>query len=132
MFVDVAAPPVPSLLRNFSAPVIVKYDYSEAELTHLMAHDVNAFNRWEAGQRLALELILRSIEARRGGNSLATPQSFVRAFARVLADAPRDPAFGAEALALPARSTSPSRWTKSTRTPSMRRATLCAAIWRKP
>ena len=102
VFVDVATPPVPSLLRNFSAPVIVKYDYSETELTHLMAHDANAFNRWEAGQRLALELILRGIEARRGGNSLATPQAFVRAFARVLADAPRDPAFGAEALALPA------------------------------
>ena len=102
VFVGVPVPPVPSLLRNFSAPVIVKYDYSEAELTHLMAHDANAFNRWEAGQRLALELILRGIEARRGGNSLATPQSFVRAFARVLADAPRDPAFGAEALALPA------------------------------
>jgi aminopeptidase N len=101
VFVDVAAPPVPSLLRNFSAPVIVKYDYSEAELTHLMAHDANAFNRWEAGQRLALELMLRGIEARRGGNSPATPQAFVRAFARVLADAPRDPAFGAEALALP-------------------------------
>jgi aminopeptidase N len=102
VFVDVAAPPVPSLLRNFSAPVIVKYGYSEAELTHLMAHDANAFNRWEAGQRLALELILRGIEARRGGNSPAMPQAFVRAFARVLADAPRDPAFGAEALALPA------------------------------
>ncbi len=101
VFVNVPAPPVPSLLRNFSAPVNVKYDYSEAELTHLMAHDANAFNRWEAGQRLALALILRGIEARRAGSELATPQAFVAAFARVLADAPRDPAFGAEALALP-------------------------------
>ncbi|HEY5292292.1 MAG TPA: aminopeptidase N, partial [Burkholderiales bacterium] len=106
VFVNVPAPPVPSLLRNFSAPVTVKYGYSEADLTHLMAHDANAFNRWEAGQRLALALILRGIEARRAhkGNASAgakTPRAFTGAFARVLADAPRDPAFGAEALALP-------------------------------
>ena len=106
VFVDVPAPPVPSLLRSFSAPVTVKYDYSEAELTHLMAHDANAFNRWEAGQRLALALILRGVEAHAAPRSdsagaSATPQAFVRAFARVLAYAPRDPAFGAEALALP-------------------------------
>ena len=101
VFVDVNARPVPSLLRNFSAPVNLKYDYSEAELTHLMAHDANAFNRWEAGQRLALQLMLRGIEARRAGQTPRTPQSFVDAFARVLTDAPRDPAFGAEALALP-------------------------------
>ncbi len=106
VFVDVAAPPVPSLLRNFSAPVIVKYDYNEAELTHLMAHDANAFNRWEAGQRLALALILRGIEMQcapkaNAAGAAEAPQAFVAAFARVLAYAPRDPAFGAEALALP-------------------------------
>ena len=106
VFVDVPAPPVPSLLRNFSAPVNVKYDYSETELTHLMAHDANAFNRWEAGQRLALALILKGIEASRAqakvtSAATATPQAFVAAFARVLDYAPQDPAFGAEALALP-------------------------------
>ncbi len=106
VFVNVPAAPVPSLLRNFSAPVIVKYDYSDADLTHLMAHDANAFNRWEAGQRLALALILRDIAARRAGagaasGGLKAPQAFVDAFARVLAYAPHDPAFGAEALALP-------------------------------
>jgi len=107
VFVDVPAPPVPSLLRSFSAPVNVHYDYSVADLTHLMAHDANAFNRWEAGQRLALQLILRGIEAERtqGQGAAATPPAFVRAFARVLADAPRDPAFGAEALALPSEIT---------------------------
>ncbi len=101
VFVDVPAKPVPSLLRNFSAPVQLKCAYNDADLTHLMAHDANAFNRWEAGQRLALALILRALEARRANAATATPQSFIDAFARVLADAPRDPAFGAEALALP-------------------------------
>ena len=106
VFVNVPAAPVPSLLRNFSAPVIVTYDYSDADLTHLMAHDANAFNRWEAGQRLALALILRDVRARRANAAGAdggprAAQAFVDAFARVLDYAPRDPAFGAEALALP-------------------------------
>ncbi|MBE0615911.1 MAG: aminopeptidase N [Burkholderiales bacterium] len=104
VFVNVEAQPVPSLLRNFSAPVNLRYDYSEADLTHLMAHDANAFNRWEAGQRLALGLILKNIAAYRAQGRVptsATPPGFVAAFARVLADAAHDPAFAAEALALP-------------------------------
>src|SRR5262245_15387312 len=44
---------VPSLLRRFSAPVILNYPYTEADLLHLMAKDDDAFNRWEAAQRLA-------------------------------------------------------------------------------
>ncbi|MGH8740271.1 MAG: aminopeptidase N, partial [Burkholderiales bacterium] len=50
--------PVPSLLRGFSAPVILKYAYTEDELLHLMAQDDDPFNRWEAGQRLATATIL--------------------------------------------------------------------------
>ena len=102
VFSDVPAAPVPSLLRDFSAPVNLRFGYSESDLAHLMAHDANAFNRWEAGQRLALALILRGIEAHKAGAAAAAPPpTFVEAFSRVLADAPRDPAFGAEALALP-------------------------------
>jgi len=92
-FDEIAAKPVPSLLRRFSAPVILKYDYTEADLVHLMAHDSDAFNRWEAGQRLAASTILD----RAGEPSRA----FLDACARVIADAGRDPAFAAEALALP-------------------------------
>src|SRR5690606_2199835 len=101
VFVNVPNEPVPSLLRGFSAPVILEHEYSEAELTHLMAHDSDAFNRWEAGQRLATRILLRGVEAVRAGRELEVPQSFVSAFARVLADSRRDPAFAAEALALP-------------------------------
>jgi len=81
----------PSLLRRFSAPVILHYPYTEDELLHLMAHDDDAFNRWEAGQRLASSMILE----RRGEPSPA----FVEASRRILADP--DPAFVAEALSLP-------------------------------
>ncbi|MET1081805.1 MAG: aminopeptidase N, partial [Burkholderiales bacterium] len=101
VFVNVPSRPVPSLLRGFSAPVVLKHDYSDAELAHLMAHDSDAFNRWEAGQRLATNIMLRGIEAVGDGRPLVVPAAFVDAFARVLDDADKDPAFAGEALALP-------------------------------
>jgi aminopeptidase N len=100
-FVNVVQRPVPSLLRGFSAPVNLRFDFTAAELTHLMAHDADAFNRWEAGQRLALDLLLRALDDVHAGRTVQFPDSFVTAFSRVLADAPKDHAFGAEALALP-------------------------------
>jgi aminopeptidase N len=98
------ARPVPSLARNFSAPVIVRYDYTDAELALLAAHDTDPFNRWEAGQRLALRIILRAVDALRSGQSYELDPTFVDAIARVLAGASRDPAFAAEMLALPSES----------------------------
>ena len=60
-FVHVDAEPVPSLLRNFSAPVVLDIDYTDAQLLTLLAHDADAFNRWEAGQRLALRIAINTI-----------------------------------------------------------------------
>ena len=51
--------PVPSLLRGFSAPVILNYPYTEDDLVHLLAHDDDPFNRWEAAQRLCTDIILQ-------------------------------------------------------------------------
>jgi len=82
---------VPSLLRGFSAPVILNYPYREEELVYLLGHDDDAFSRWEAGQRLAADIILKQ----RGAPS----QAFIDAIRRVLDN--RDPAFAAEALTLP-------------------------------
>ncbi len=101
VFANVPAKPVPSLLRRFSAPVILSFAYTEAELTHLMARDADPFNRWEAGQRLATGILLRGIEAHRAGKAVEAPKAFVEAFARVLRDGPGDAAFAAEALGLP-------------------------------
>ncbi|MGH8746150.1 MAG: DUF3458 domain-containing protein, partial [Burkholderiales bacterium] len=95
-FKNLKSKPVPSLLRGFSAPVILNYPYTEAELIHLMAEDDDAFNRWEAGQRLMATIILE----RAGEPS----RDFLAACARVLEHSPADPAFAAEALALPAES----------------------------
>ena len=100
-FVNVPKLPVPSLLRGFSAPVNLRFDYSDADLTHLMAFDADSFNRWEAGQRLALNLLMRGIGEIRAKRAPKFPAAFFKAFARVLADAPKDPAFAAEALGLP-------------------------------
>ncbi|HEX2824878.1 MAG TPA: aminopeptidase N [Burkholderiales bacterium] len=103
-FVDVPARPVPSLARDFSAPVIVKHDYDERSLTHLMAHDSDPFNRWEAGQRLAQQVMLKGVADVQAGRPFIAPESFVDAFRAVLADSARDPAFAAEALILPGES----------------------------
>jgi aminopeptidase N len=99
---DVPARPVPSLLRGFSAPVILRFDYTDDELTHLLAHDSDSFNRWEAGQRLGLNLILRGVERLRAGGKVEAPTTFVEAFRRVLSHGESDPAFTAETLVLPA------------------------------
>jgi aminopeptidase N len=100
-FVNVAQSPVPSPLRGFSAPVILRFEYADEQLTHLLSHDSDAFNRWEAGQQLALNVMLRAVADVQAGRAPAFPDSFAAAFERVLADGERDPAFTAEALNLP-------------------------------
>ncbi|NMM89283.1 aminopeptidase N [Rhodococcus sp. SRB_17] len=61
VFANVDSAPVPSLLRQFSAPVVLDVDYSDADLLTLLAHDRDAFNRWEAGQRLVLRCAINAI-----------------------------------------------------------------------
>ncbi len=101
VFTDVAGPPVPSLLRNFSAPVELAFDYTDADLALLAAHDGDPFNRWEAGQRLALRVLLGAVANIRAGRAPVFGSGIVEACRRVLADAAADPAFAAEALSLP-------------------------------
>ena len=100
-FERVTTPPVPSLLRGFSAPVTLDFEYSVAELAHLMAHDSDPFNRWEAGQRLAVRVLLDGIQSHQQGRPFEFPAEFMQACRRILADAAADPAFAAEALSLP-------------------------------
>ncbi|MGY0712482.1 aminopeptidase N [Azospirillum argentinense] len=103
-FVDVPARPVPSLLRGFSAPVKLRADLTDGDLTFLMANDSDAFNRWEAGQTLATRLLLSLVADRQAGRELVLPQSFIDAVGAVLKDADQDPAFAAQALVLPTES----------------------------
>ncbi|MFZ9285414.1 MAG: aminopeptidase N [Burkholderiaceae bacterium] len=62
-FIGIDAEPVPSLLRGFSAPVVLDCDDSDAQLLTLLAHDSDPFNRWEAAQRLALKRALDFIRS---------------------------------------------------------------------
>jgi aminopeptidase N len=103
-FVDVAEAPLPSLLRNFSAPVIVEYDYTHDELAFLLAHDSDPFNRWEAGQRLATRELLALAARAAADEPLTLDDSVVAAFARVLTDKTISPAFRELALVLPSES----------------------------
>jgi aminopeptidase N len=103
-FVDVDEAPLPSLLRNFSAPVIVEYDYTNDELAFLLAHDSDPFNRWEAGQRLATRELLGLAARAAAGQPLSLDDSIVAAFARVLTDESLSAAFRELALMLPSES----------------------------
>lgn len=102
VFEDVKERPVPSLLRGFSAPVSLGYPYTEDELTHLMAFDTDAFNRWEAGQRLATIILLRGIDALKRDPQCEPhwiPEGYIQALCHLLQG--KDPALTAEAMILP-------------------------------
>ena len=101
-FVNISHEPVPSLLRGFSAPVKIDVDLSEAERCFLMAHDSDLFNRWEASQQLAVQLILKLIERQKKGQALELDAQYVSAVRQMLEDRALDPALVAQALSLPA------------------------------
>ena len=103
-FINVGERPVPSLLRNFSAPVIVEHRYSDAELVFLSAHDSDAFNRWEAGQRLAIAMLMSLTDAVETGRPLSVDESVVAMLRATLLHPTLAPAFKAQALLLPAES----------------------------
>ena len=98
MFEDLPQEPVPSLLRDFSAPVIVEYPYEAGQLAFLAAHDSDPFNRWEAGQRLALDAMLAVMG---GADPHRAAASLLDVFAATLRDQSLDPAFRQLMLSLP-------------------------------
>ncbi len=102
-FVNVDAEPVPSLLRGFSAPVVLAFDYSDSQLLALLAHDTDPFNRWEAGQRLALKRALAFIQSpARPGEAKVLDAAFIAAMRQVLRHPTLDAAFKELVLTLPA------------------------------
>ena len=100
-FVDIAERPLPSLLRGFSAPVKLSFPYSREQLQFLMQHDSDGFNRWDAGQQLAVQVMQELIgQVQRGGPLLLDPR-LVEALRAVLTNESLDPAMVAEMLSLP-------------------------------
>ena len=101
-FLDVAEPPVPSLLRGFSAPVRLEVEASDADLRLQLEHDSDAFNRWEAGQRLAVRQALQAIRATGPVPREPLDEAFVAAMRSVLRHPGLDAAFKELVLTLPA------------------------------
>ncbi|SEW20155.1 aminopeptidase N [Aliiroseovarius sediminilitoris] len=95
-FDGLGAKPTPSILRHFSAPVIVQRDSSPAERAFLLAHDTDPFNKWEAGRTLAKDVLIAMVTGED-----APLSNYLEALAVMLRDDSLDPAFRALALGLP-------------------------------
>lgn len=100
-FVNLDTEPVPSLLRGFSAPVILEIDLPDAHWLTLLAHDTDPFNRWEAGQRLALSRIKGFVES---GEPVVLDAPFIEALRNVLRDEQVDAGLRELVLTLPSES----------------------------
>lgn len=98
-FENIPERPELSVLRGFSAPVKLHHKQSNETLALLMSHDSDAFNRWDAGQRLATRLILANMQAL--PEAEATLAFMVQAWENILNDESLDLAVKAEALSLP-------------------------------
>lgn len=101
VFENVTEEPIPSLLRGFSAPVKLDFPYSRDQLLHLMRHDSDSFNRWEACNKLALGILQGLVEDVLAGRELVLDERLIEAYRALLADKKADPAMVALMLALP-------------------------------
>jgi aminopeptidase N len=95
-FPGLATRPVPSILRGFSAPVILNRTQTDDERAFLLAHDTDPFNRWEAGRALAKAALVAMVR-----DGAAPSRGWIAALGRLLADDTLDPAFRALCLRLP-------------------------------
>ncbi|HAV1361233.1 TPA: aminopeptidase N [Vibrio parahaemolyticus] len=101
VFENVAEQPVPSLLREFSAPVKLEYDYSDAEMIFLMKHATNDFARWDASQMLLAKYIRQNVNNVQTGSEVQLSEDLIDAFRGVLLDENLEPAFITQVFSLP-------------------------------
>ncbi len=104
-FTGITEEPVPSMLRGFTAPVVLDFDYTDTQLLHLLEHDSDPFNRWEAGQRLAVRsaLFATNLEAASVHyvKAAALNDAYLAAMRQVLHHPTLDAAFKELVLTLP-------------------------------
>jgi aminopeptidase N len=101
VFEDVPERPVPSLLRGFSAPVRLHYDYGKQDLCALMRRDDDGFVRWDSAQSLATAVIIEVQSQLAGDEATQVDQLLIEAYTDLLQDESLDPAMVAEMLSLP-------------------------------
>ena len=105
VFEDIHEPPVPSLLRGFSAPVKLYFDYSNSDLALLLANDTDKFNRWEAGQQLMIRVVLEQVNRFQQKKPLELSEDLLKAFQNILEHSSKnEPALLAQTLSFPTES----------------------------
>ncbi|KAI3991951.1 hypothetical protein MKX01_012896 [Papaver californicum] len=100
VFSEISERPVPSLLRGYSAPVRLDSDLTDTDLFFLLAHDSDEFNRWEAGQVLARNLMCSLVADFQQNKPLALKADFVHGFRSILTDGSLDKEFIAKTIDL--------------------------------
>ena len=100
-FENVTERPIPSIARGFSAPIKLEMERSSEELAFLMANDSDPFNRWEAGQTFAKDVLLGLVRRVLEGQALEMDPALVQAFRRILSDTSLDGSIKALTLSLP-------------------------------
>ena len=103
-FYDIAEKPLVSIGRGFSAPVRYKRNLGDTELAFLLAHDSDDFNRWDAGQQLAINNLLKLIVAYQQKNELQLSVEVIDAYRQALTDPGLDKALIARLMTLPSES----------------------------
>jgi aminopeptidase N len=98
---NVAHGSVPSLLRDFSAPAIIEHRYADEELALLAAHDSDGFNRWDAGQKIALDALIAATDAIEAGTPVPLSAPLLHVAQSTLLDEVASPAFRERSLQLP-------------------------------
>ncbi len=92
---------LPSLFRQFSAPVKIETNFTDEELAFLMAHDTDEINRWDSAQTLFIKEIKRIIRAIQAKETLSVSMNLIHAFQKALSDKSVDRAFLSKTLSLP-------------------------------
>lgn len=100
-FENIDARPIPSLFRHFSAPIKLKFPYSDDDLQFLFKHDKDAFNRFEAGQMYALRILQTLIESHKRGDQLHLPDTLPAMYEYILRQDHEDLFLLANMLTLP-------------------------------
>ena len=100
-FENVTERPIPSIARGFSAPIKLEMERSREDLAFLMANDSDPFNRWEAGQTFAKDVLLGLVRRVLEGQALEMDPALVHAFRRILSDTSLDGSIKALTLSLP-------------------------------
>jgi aminopeptidase N len=103
-FTEVDEEPIPSLLRDFSAPIKINYPYNDDQLLFLLANDPNEFNRWDAGQQYFKKFLLETINKTNNKDSLKKSSRIANTISSLIQNKNLDKAFVSMAISLPSNS----------------------------